>query len=37
MIISQTGRRDLFILSGINDNEVFKNEFRPDTIVSPEL
>jgi hypothetical protein len=37
MIISQTGCRDLFILSGINDNEVFKNEFRPDTIVRPEL
>ena len=37
MVLSQTGCRNLFILSGNNDNEVFKNEFRPDTIVRPEL
>jgi hypothetical protein len=37
MVLSQTGFRDLFILSDTFDNEVFKNEFRPDTIVRPEL
>jgi hypothetical protein len=37
MVINQTGCSDLYILSGSNDNESFKNEFRPDTIVRPEL
>jgi hypothetical protein len=37
MVICQTGCSDLYILSGSNDNESFKNEFRPDTIVRPEL
>ena len=37
MVISQTGCRDLYILTSRNDNEVFKNEFRPDTLVRPEL
>ena len=37
MVISQTGCRNLYILSGSNDNEVFKNEFRPETLVRPEL
>jgi hypothetical protein len=37
MVLSQTGCRNLYILTGTNDNEVFKNEFRPDTIVRPEL
>ena len=37
MVISQTGCRNLYILTGSNDNEVFKNEFRPDTLARPEL
>jgi len=37
MVISQTGCRNLYILTSSNDNEVFKNEFRPDTLVRPEL
>jgi hypothetical protein len=37
MVISQTGLRNIYILAGSNDNEVFKNEFRPDTAVRPEL
>jgi hypothetical protein len=37
MVISQTGCRNLYILTSSNDNEVFKNEFRPDTAVRPEL
>ena len=37
MVISQTGCSDLFILSDSNDNEVFKHEFRPYTMVRPEL
>ena len=37
MVISQTGCNNLYILTSSNDNEVFKNEFRPDTIVRPEL
>jgi hypothetical protein len=36
MVISQTGCRNIYILTGSNDNEVFKNEFRPDTLVRPE-
>jgi hypothetical protein len=37
MVISQTGFRNLYILSGTNDNELLNNEFRPDTAVIPEL
>lgn len=37
MVISQTGCRNLYILTSNTDNEAFKNEFRPDTIVRPEL
>jgi hypothetical protein len=37
MVISQTGFRDLYILMDTNDNEVFKSEFRMDTLVRPEL
>jgi hypothetical protein len=37
MVISQTGCTNLYILAGKNEDEVFKNEFRPDTLVKPEL
>lgn len=37
MLISQTGCRNLYILANGNDNESFKNEFRPDTMIKPEL
>ena len=37
MVISQTGFRSLYILTSSNDNEVFKSEFRTDTLVRPEL
>jgi hypothetical protein len=37
MVISQTGCNNLYIMTSSNDNEVHKNEFRPDTLVSPEL
>jgi hypothetical protein len=37
MVLSQTGCHDLYILTSSTDNEVFKNEFRPDTIVRQEL
>jgi hypothetical protein len=37
MVISQTGCRNLYILASGNNNEVFKSEFRPDTMVVPEL
>jgi hypothetical protein len=37
MVISQTGSRNLYILSGKDDNEAFKSEFRPDTTVKPEF
>ena len=36
MVISQTGCKNLYILTSSDDNEVFKNEFRPDTLVRPE-
>jgi hypothetical protein len=36
MILSQMGRRDIFILTDDPDNEVFKNIFRPDTLNRPE-
>ncbi len=37
MLLSQMGIRNLFILASDTDNEAFKNEFRPDTLVQPEL
>ena len=37
MILSQMGRRDIFILTNDPDNEVFKNKFRPDSLTKPEL
>ena len=37
MLVSQTGCKNLFILSGSNDNEAFKSEFRPDTMDKPEF
>jgi len=37
MVISQTGCNDLFIISDSDDNEVFKYEFRPNTMVRPEF
>jgi hypothetical protein len=37
MLISQTGCRNLYILSSQDNNEAFKNEFRPDTMAGPEL
>ncbi len=36
MVISQTGCTNLYILAGENEDEVFKNEFRSDTLVRPE-
>jgi len=37
MVLSQMGRRDIFILTDNPDNEVFKNKFRPDTLIRPEI
>jgi anti-anti-sigma regulatory factor len=37
MILSQMGISDIFILTSDNDNEEFKNKFRPDTLIRPEL
>ena len=37
MILSQMGRKDLFIVSDNADPEVFKYEFRPDTLILPEF
>jgi hypothetical protein len=37
MILSQMGCKNIYILTENNDYEVFKNKFRPDSIVSPEL
>ena len=37
MILSQMGCRDIFILTNDSDNEVFKNKFRTDTLVGPEI
>ena len=37
MVLSQMGIRNIYILTGENDNEVFKNKFRPDTLIRPEL
>ncbi len=37
MILSQMGYMNIFILTNDTDNELFKNKFRPDTLVRPEL
>jgi hypothetical protein len=37
MIISQTGIRNIYILTSDRDNEIFKNKFRPDTLTRPEF
>jgi hypothetical protein len=37
MILSQIGRRNIFILTNNKNNEVFKYKFRPDTLIRPEL
>lgn len=37
MILSQMGMNHVFILSENDTNEVIKSEFRPDTLIRPEL
>jgi hypothetical protein len=37
MVLSQMGIQNVYILAKDIDNEVFKNKFRPDTIIRPEL
>jgi hypothetical protein len=37
MVISQTGCRNLYILTQSDSNEVFKNEFLPDTMAGQEF
>lgn len=37
MLLSQMGIKDLYVLSENSDPEVLKYEFRPDTLVRPEL
>ena len=37
MILSQLGISNIYILTKSSGNEVFKNEFRPDTLIGPEL
>jgi len=37
MILSQMGRKDMFIVSNDEAPEVLKYEFRPDTVTSPEF
>ena len=37
MVLSQMGRKDLFIVSDKVEPEVFKYEFRPDTMTLPEF
>jgi rhodanese-related sulfurtransferase len=37
MLLSQMGYKNVFILTNVIDNEVFKHKFRPDTSVRPEL
>ncbi len=37
MVLSQMGRKNLFIVSDNIKPEVFKYEFRPDTLTRPEL
>lgn len=36
MLLSQLGLKDIYILSAGNE-EVFKNEFRPDSLIRPEF
>jgi hypothetical protein len=37
MLLSQMGCKDIFVLTSHPDSEVFKKQFRPDTLVRPEL
>ena len=37
MVLSQMGIKNLYILTNDNDNETFKNKFRPDSLTGPEL
>lgn len=37
MVLSQMGCRNIYILASSIDNEVFKNKFRPDSLLRPEL
>lgn len=37
MLLSQMGVRTIYILTNDSDNEVFKNKFKPDTLVGPKL
>jgi hypothetical protein len=37
MVLSQMGISNIYIFTVENDNEVFKNQFRPDTVIRPEL
>ncbi len=37
MLLSQTGLRNLYILSRSNNNEDFKSKFRPDTTAGPGI
>ena len=37
MLVSQTGLKNIYILTDSKDNEIFKNKFRPDTLARPEF
>jgi hypothetical protein len=37
MVLSQTGRRELYIIATDTDEEVFKYKVRPDSLIRPEL
>ncbi len=37
MVISQTGLKNIYILTDSMNNEIFKNKFRPDTLARPEF
>jgi hypothetical protein len=37
MVISQTGLKNIYILTDSRNNEIFKNKFRPDTLARPEF
>jgi hypothetical protein len=37
MVLSQMGIKDIYIFVNKNDNEAFKNKFRPDPLTLPEL
>jgi rhodanese-related sulfurtransferase len=37
MVLSQMGYKNIYILTNYADNEVFKYNFQPDTLVRPEL